>query len=364
MSLMEMRGDKRVQEPKKADSATSTDASELSVPPAGEAPPRRPWRKPLRVALIGVPILGLLLLVCAVSILCVLVSRNRVPLTVRLGYKATDRLLIVNADDGAMCQPANDAIIQGMEKGMITSATLMVPCPGFPAMAEYARAHPDMDLGVHLTHTAEWKTHRWGPLLPADEVPGLIDPTGCMWPKVQGENGVYGHSNPSECRRESIAQIDKALTDGIDITHIDSHMGTMQYDLRYYLQYIRLALAYDVPLRMPSQDLLEKHGAGRLRFLLRGLGLVFPDHLIMGDKQGKTAKEHWLSVLSNLAPGVTEIYIHPAIAGDELRSITNSWRWRNGEYGAFLDDPDMRSLLQDKNIVLIGYRELRDLQRR
>ena len=78
----------------------------------------------------------------------------------RLGYKPTDRLLIINADDTGMCHAANLAVIEGMEQGFVTTGTIMAPCPWFWEIAEYARAHPDRDFGLHLDHTSEWGKYR------------------------------------------------------------------------------------------------------------------------------------------------------------------------------------------------------------
>jgi predicted glycoside hydrolase/deacetylase ChbG (UPF0249 family) len=290
---------------------------------------------------------------------------TRPPLAVRLGYRAEDKLLIVNADDGGMCDSANAAIWEGMQDGLITSATLMVPCPAFPAAADFAVRHPDLDFGVHLTHTSEWKTYRWGPILPKEQVPGLVDPSDCFWPRVNQEDGVYHNSSPAEATREARAQIRAALAAGIDVTHIDSHMGTMQYHPLYFLRYIRLGMQFDLPIRMPSRETLDRHHAGFLRPLVTALGIIYPDYLILDVKKepGKTAQQVWLEQLRQLKPGVTELYIHPALDTDEMRSITHSWSWRNGEFHAFLDDPDIQNYIREEGIILIGYRPLRDLQR-
>src|SRR3974390_3028413 len=83
-------------------------------------------------------------------------------LSERLGYKPADRLLIINGDDVGMCHAANEATIESLEHGLMTSASIMVPCPWFYEIAQYAKAHPERDFGLHLCHTSEWKHYRWG----------------------------------------------------------------------------------------------------------------------------------------------------------------------------------------------------------
>jgi predicted glycoside hydrolase/deacetylase ChbG (UPF0249 family) len=281
----------------------------------------------------------------------------------RLGFKPTDRLLIVNGDDAGMCHAANVATIDCLERGLMTSATIMVPCPWFNEIADYARRHPEKDFGVHLCHTAEWKLYRWGPVAPREQVPGLIDPQGCLWPSVEQ---VYAHSSPDEALREGRAQIQKALAAGVDVTHLDSHMGTLQYDLRYLEVYLRLAVEFDLPVRMASQETLEKHGQPQLRARFAAHGIVFPDHFIYeepADEPGDV-KGFWSRVLRHLKPGVTELYIHAAQATEELKAITGSWPTRAAEYHTFTEDPDLRRILEEENIIRIGYRPLRDLQRK
>ena len=166
----------------------------------------------------------------------------------RLGYKATDKLLIINGDDTGMCHAANVATIDSLERGLMTSATIMVPCPWFTEIARYAKANPEKDFGIHLCHTSEWQVYRWGPVASRDKVPGLVDSQGYLWPSVPE---VYIHGKPEQALIEGRAQIQKALDAGVDVSHLDSHMGTLQLEPRYLQVYLQLALELDVPLRMP-----------------------------------------------------------------------------------------------------------------
>lgn len=153
----------------------------------------------------------------------------------RLGYQATDKLLIVNGDDVGMCHSANLATIESLEQGQMRSATIMVPCPWFPEIAAYAKAHPEKDFGIHLCHTSEWTKYRWGPVAPREQVPGLVDPQGYLWPEIPE---VYAHATPEQALIEGRAQIKRALAAGVDVTHLDSHMGTLQYNPEYMKSYL------------------------------------------------------------------------------------------------------------------------------
>ncbi|HNQ89581.1 MAG TPA: polysaccharide deacetylase family protein [Verrucomicrobiota bacterium] len=281
----------------------------------------------------------------------------------RLGYTAADRLLIVNGDDAGMCLAANVGTLEALEHGLMTSATVMVPCPWFYALAAYARNHPTLDLGVHLCHTAEWKGYRWGPVLPKTEVPGLVDPDGCFWSSVEQ---VYAHSTPDEALREARAQVRKAIASGLDLTHLDSHMGVLQYDVRYMDSYLALAVEFDLPVRMASQETLEKFQQPALRSRFSKAGILFPDYLVHEELRdaSRDVKGFWMKTLKTLRPGVTEVYIHTAKPTEELQAITGSWRTRGAEQELFARDPDLRRLLETERIQRIGYRPLRDLQRR
>jgi predicted glycoside hydrolase/deacetylase ChbG (UPF0249 family) len=283
-------------------------------------------------------------------------------LSERLGYKPTDKLLIVNCDDAGMCNSANLAVIDGMENGSITSATIMMPCPWSGAMADYAKNHPDKDFGVHLTHTAEWRFYRWGPVAPKEQVKGLCDPEGFLWRSVEE---VYAHATPAEALTEGRAQIKKALAAGVPLTHIDSHMGTMQYSADYVKSYIQLAMEFNLPLRMPSQETMIRFNQPGMREELAKQGIVFTDYFIYDEMQNyKEVKPFWTSIIKNLKPGVTEIFIHASKLSDELKAITSTAEKRSQEAACFTSDQDIRQLLKEQGVILIGYRPLMELQRK
>ena len=212
----------------------------------------------------------------------------------RLGYKATDKILIVNGDDAGMCHSANLAVIEALEKGAMRTATIMVPCAWFPELAAYAKEHPDKDFGVHLCHTAEWRGYRWGPVADRQQVPGLLDPEGYLWRDVLS---VYSHATPEQALIEGRAQIRRAQAAGVDVTHIDSHMGTLQLTPDYVKVYLQLAVEFDLPVRMASQETLARNGHPELRQQFAAKGIVSPDHFVYEElrDESKDVNGFWMS---------------------------------------------------------------------
>jgi len=141
----------------------------------------------------------------------------------RLGFDPTDRVAIVHADDIGMCHAANEGAFEALANGPATCGSIMVPCPWFREAADHARAHPELDLGVHLTLNCEWDHYRWGPLAGRSAVPSLLDDQGFL-PRTTLE--VAQRARPEEVAIELRAQVERALEAGVDVTHLDSHMGT------------------------------------------------------------------------------------------------------------------------------------------
>ncbi len=280
----------------------------------------------------------------------------------RLGYGPDDVVLIINCDDLGMCHAANVGCLDGMENGLLTSASLMVPCPWAPEVLTYWQAHPEADIGIHLTHTAEWKDYRWGPIAPRDQVAGLLDPDGYLWHDT-APDGVYAHASPEEAYTEAKAQIEFVLARGLAPSHLDTHMGTLEYDEAYWQQYLRLAREYDLPFRSASTETYEQFGAGHRRQAAAEAGIVAPVLLMDYGAEGpEQVADRYDDLLRGLEPGVWEIFVHAAVASPELSAICGSAPTRAAEH-AWVTSPRTQALVDELGIHLIGYRELLALQR-
>ena len=278
-----------------------------------------------------------------------------------LGYPADARLLIINADDFGMCHAENAATIAGLEHGAFCSSTIMVPCPWFEGTVEFAQRMPSADLGVHITHTSEWSTLKWGPVAGRGTVPSLVDPRGYFYRSL---DGLYGHASLAEVDIETRAQIDTALAAGIDVTHLDSHMGSVQLDVNYHDLYIRLAAEYRLPIRMANRAFMRDMGMEQIAVLADRLGVLSPDHFWYGGPPApRETPAYWTNVLRHLKPGVSELYIHAALDTPEMRAVGDSWEQRAADF-AFFTAPPTQALIRDLGITRIGYRPIRELQRR
>src|SRR6188768_3079428 len=125
----------------------------------------------------------------------------------RLGYPAGTKLLIIHADDLGVSHSENMASIRAMEKGVVNSASIMVPCPWFPEIAAYAKTHPSTCFGLHLTLTSEWKLYKWGPVTSHDQVPSLLTPQGYL---NETDSAFMHNAKAAEVEKELRSQIERA----------------------------------------------------------------------------------------------------------------------------------------------------------
>lgn len=292
------------------------------------------------------------------------------PVLRKLGFAPDDRVVILHADDVGMCHASLAAFADLVEFGLVSCGSVMVPCPWFPAVAEYCRRHPHVDLGVHLTLTSEWDGYRWGPISTRDPASGLIDEEGYFHHRSES---VRDRADPDAAQQELNMQVDRALAAGIDVTHLDTHMGAVA-DLKFTPAYLGLALARQLPalmLRLDEAGWRAKGLDGETAFLaaqfvvqLEAQGVPLLDRVAglpllvdPGDRAAWARKE-----LDSLPAGLTHFIIHPAQDTPELRAMTPSWRSRVADYQTFCSQ-SLRTYIQATGIQVIGYRALRELIR-
>lgn len=284
-----------------------------------------------------------------------------------LGYAPDDRVLIIHADDIGFSHASNVAAFECMGSGSLTCASTLVPAPWFIETARGQQAHPDADIGVHMTLTAEYETYRWRSITGA---PALHAPDGGMWRDVAN---VLAHVPVDVAAAELRAQVVHALDCGIDVTHIDTHMGAVMQP-GYLPAYVDLALEFRLPIffiRLSERRLAALGDAADVFAVqaarLEAEGWPLRDNVIvrtLSEIAPEDKDRRFRELFSNLRPGLTHFLVHPAKGGEELDAMTPvDCKHRAKEYDIFRE-PALREYCASIGVKLTGYRALRDAVRR
>jgi len=280
------------------------------------------------------------------------VSNNEISLAERLGYEASQKLVIISCDDLGSCHAANIGVYEAIRNGIASCASVMVPAP-------WARHAADMydgeDIGVHITLNAEHALYRWGPITHA---PSLLSGDGGFPRNV---DDLWEHADPAEVLRECRAQIERATIWGFDVSHLAPHLSVITLRPEFFDIYLELAVEFQLPIRLPSTLTAEQAGFP-FRRLAAEEGIVFPDHFDHDWRAG--SRERVYNAIRKLQPGVTEIHIQPSIDTAEVRALTDHAEEWIDDLDLALYDTTVTGLLQEQDAVVIGYRELRAAMRR
>jgi predicted glycoside hydrolase/deacetylase ChbG (UPF0249 family) len=277
----------------------------------------------------------------------------------RLGYPRDSKLLIIHADDLAVAHSEDVASLDALDRGAITSASIMIPCPWLNEMADYAKAHPDADLGLHLTLTSEWKTYRWGPVESKDKVPSLLDPSGYLWADTPPAVGAL---KADEAEREIRAQIERANALGIHPTHLDSHMGALFSRPDLFAVYVKVAREY----KLPFLAFIAPNTPPALSSLVSSKDVIIDSVLIANPSvQPSDWKNFYANAIKNLKPGVTELIVHLGHDDAELQAVTVDHAdygaaWRQRDYDV-VTSPEFKKLIEDNHVILLKWKDLKKL---
>ncbi|MFT3891105.1 MAG: polysaccharide deacetylase family protein [Anaerolineales bacterium] len=291
------------------------------------------------------------------------------PFLKKLGLSDNDRAVIIHTDDIGMCHASIQAYKDLWAFGTISSGATMVPCAWFPAAAQMCRENPDMDMGVHATLNAEWDNYRWAPVSTTEPASGLMDEAGYLH---RGHQAVYDNATPEAVDAEVNAQIEKALKAGIDVTHVDTHMGTIM-NPKFIQSYVQAASSRLLPSMLPRLTAkgVEKMGIGEAEMMayapvmdmLESMGIPMMDGLLgMPLEHDKDHIGVAKKMLGELPVGITHFIFHPSVDTPELRAIAPDWSARVANYNAFMSD-EMKKFLESEDIKLIGYRSIRNAMR-
>lgn len=296
----------------------------------------------------------------------------------RLGLAPGARAIILNADDFGMCHAANTAIVDLLTAGRIDSSTVMVPCAWSPEALAFAASRTDLDIGVHLVLTSEWSRYRWRPL--TGTATTLVDDDGFFPADVAV---VEQRASDDDVAAEIAAQLQTALDAGVDVTHLDNHMGSV-YGLLTGRDFLRpvfeLAARHGLPFRLPRRmdgvgpDAMLQAKLDNAAAAADAAGVEIIDRLwshpfglqnegAPDEETYEQVRDGFVALLRAVPAGVTEIYLHPMVDDDELRAAVDFGAAKRGYELRLLTDPVVRQAIADESLTRVGWRDLRELQR-
>lgn len=283
----------------------------------------------------------------------------------KLGWGANDRVLMIHADDVGMCHETVLGATDAYENGVVSSMSVMMPCPWVGEIAAYLKDHPDTDAGLHLDLNSEWDYYRFPPVAGKSAVPSLADQWGCLWDNVEQ---VREHATADDVETEIRAQIARARAFGIEPTHIDTHMGALFSRPDIAMRYIKVGIELGIPIMaidLPPARLAEEAPelADALPKILQSVwdaGLPVIDNLVPADygMAPENKKADYIRLLRELPPGVNELIVHCAKDSDNFRAITPAApRWIAD--GQVMLDPEIKKVIKEEGIILTSWRELK-----
>jgi len=267
-----------------------------------------------------------------------------------LGYPDDARLLIINADDFGRSHASNEATLRTLKEGVVSSTSLMVPCPWALHAMHLLRDHPDISFGVHLTVICDLVQYRWGPLTSREKVPSLIDETGFFY-HVERIPEFLTQAKLSELEVEFRAQIEAVLAAGLSPTHLDWHCLQNGGRADIFEMTVGLAKEYGLALRVHDRSVIE---------MVQRQGLPTNDYDLLDSYALSSIEKsaHYAQMLRDLPVGLSEWAVHPGLGNAELQALEpESWQVRQADFD-FLISRQAREIIAQEGIVLLSYKPL------
>ena len=281
-------------------------------------------------------------------------------------YAEGRRVIVIHEDDVGMTHGANTAFSELSAMGACSAGSVMAPCPWFPEAVGMAAANPTLDLGVHLTLNSEKKPYRWRPLTSPPRSAGLTDKDGYFWADVPS---VRKNAAPEAVEAELRAQIDAVVATGIDVTHLDAHMGAVMMP-EFVEIYYRLGKDYNLPILL-VKDLrrfnpMSYAGAARTETYdsvvarAREAGEPIFDLVVESPWGRQTdAETAYRAMFAEIQEGLTYLSLHFNKPGDFEVIEPDHAHIRTEEYAVFKSGL-VAELVAAHGVDVIGMRQIRD----
>lgn len=282
----------------------------------------------------------------------------------KLGFEKDSKLLIIHNDDIGMSQSVNSASFDAFDKGYINSGSVMVPCPWFLEVVQYSKKNPNLDIGIHLTLTSEWKNYKWGGVSSSDKIKSILDDKGHFYPEV---SYVQKNAKYNEVKNELEAQINYSLSNGLIPTHLDTHMGAVRATPKTLQAYLEVGNKFQLPVQI-SEDYKSILDNKLIDFTrIDKSKLLFVKKIYGKQDDTPINYEEWMifykKVLDDIKSGLNVLLVHVGYDNDELKAITVDhphWgsKWRELDF-KILESEEFRKRLRNRNIELVTWNQIK-----
>jgi chitin disaccharide deacetylase len=253
--------------------------------------------------------------------------------------------LIVRADDFGFSHASNMALQRLLDGGVITAASVIVNTGWLDETVEILEKHPQVSVGVHVCLNSEWVPYKWGPVLPAKEVPSIVDKWGHFFGT---RKDLLAHQpNLDEVENEIRAQVELAVRKGLKVSYMDHHMGAAVTTPGMRERFVKVAKEKGLGIsrwfgEVQGPVVYNVEPARKTEFLIDGLQKLDDPglYLIVCHTLAKTPE---VEVLTDLNP------TGPKNMADHRQAELD-----------MLCDPRLKHLLKQKAIELVGYDVLRE----
>ena len=283
-------------------------------------------------------------------------TENFEMLSSSLGYNQNDKLLLIHADDLGLSKSVNETSLESLLNNTVSSASVIMNAKKVQEIADFSNNNPEIDLGVHLTVTSEWKIHKWGGILPKNDIQSLLNSqNNFYWNKRK----FTKYQNLDQLYNELQAQVDLAISMGMNVSHIDSHEGALFFDPDVFKTYLKIAEDNNLIAFVPIQASVHFND----NFPKPKNAIIF-DQFFMAEAGIKIdeMEEYYLNILDKLEPGLSQIIVHFGKDNDNMKKITvdkidYGSKWRETDYKVFNSEKFLSSLKKN-NIKVINYQDL------
>jgi hopanoid biosynthesis associated protein HpnK len=287
--------------------------------------------------------------------------------------------LIVTADDFGLTTRVNEAIALACRRGVVTTASLMVTGAGFESAVDLARNTPGLDLGLHLNLTEGKPVSSW------TTVPSLADSSGFTYPHPSKLAAalIFGKVRVSDLEREIRSQIEKAVSTGLRITHVDGHKHVHAMPAVFRLMR-SIAPEYSIcgvrcaKETVPSlRTILARNKGSWSQIALQfGFGKVLSATWTMSSAGHRTFQvvtpqrfygvtqtgfldiHAFEEILHDLSDGFSEVMCHPGYSDGDLKRTPTRLRAQRERELELLTSCQLRDLIHRKGVTLGSYRDL------